>query len=287
VRTWLFQADLPSLGTVALSSWFAWLMLGFILAMEVAIREARRSGEQPRAVLRISVAAIAAGLVGCRLGHFVFVAPAEVLARPAAIFEFWEGGMVFFPGLLAGIATVAIWARRSGRSFLRVADMLAPAVMIGHAAGRVGCLSAGCCFGRPIDWGTGIEWPWAVVFLEGQVPTALRGVPLHPTQAYAALDAVGLFLLLTWLRGRQRFSGQVAGAMLLGHGTLRAWEELFRLDVERGFFLESLIGQRVSTSQGIAAALAAWGAAILLRGWRRDTVREGGGRHVSDPPTGP
>ena len=37
-------------------------------------------------------------------------------------------------------------------------DVFAPGIALGHAIGRVGCLFAGCCFGRPTSL------PWGIVF---------------------------------------------------------------------------------------------------------------------------
>jgi len=266
MQPWLLRFSVPGFGEVMLSSYFTWLVVGLVLSAEVAAREARRSGESPARFLRLSALTIAAGLVGGRLGHMLFANPALYLEDPARILQFWRGGMVYYGGFLGAFAAVALWCRSNGLPLLRVADILAPAVPLGIAFGRLGCLSAGCCYGRPIDWGTGIEWPWAVTYLAGQVPIALKGVPLHPVQAYASLAAIGLFLVLGWLRRHQRFQGQVVGMLLVGYGLIRSILELFRLDLARGFVLEHLMGQSISTSQAISVPLILAGLFLLVRG---------------------
>ncbi len=266
MQPWLFRFSVPGLGEVAISSYFTWLVLGLVLSMEVALREARRSGESPARFMRLSGMAIVAGLVGGRVGHALFANPSLYLEDPLRILQFWRGGMVYYGGFLGALAAVAWWCRRNQMSALHVGDILAPAVPLGIAFGRLGCLSAGCCYGRPIDWGTGIEWPWAVTYLTGQVPMALKGIPLHPVQAYASLGALALFLLLGWVRKNQHFEGQVLGLLLVGYGAIRSVLEWFRLDLERGFVLEGLLGQAVSTSQAISVPLMLAGAFILWRG---------------------
>jgi len=268
MQPWLLRWDLPVVGELLVSSYFFFLMLGCAVAVEVAIREARRSGEDPREVLLISVATVAAGLVGARLGHFIFVADG-LLADPLAVFRVWEGGMVFYGGFLGGMACMLglVWWR--GRSFVRWGDIMAAPVLVGLALGRVGCLANGCCYGRPIDWGTGIEWPWGVTFLRGEVPGVLRGIPLHPTQAYAVINAIALLLVIGWMRRNQRFEGQVFGFVLVAYGLTRSALELFRLDLSRSFWFEDQIGQVVSTSQGISIPLVAVGVAVLVRSHRR------------------
>lgn len=268
MQPWLLRFSVPGFGEIMVSSYFTWLVVGLVLSAEVAVREAKRSGESPSAFLRLSALAIVAGLVGGRLGHAVFTSPSLYLEEPLRVLQFWRGGMVYYGGFLGAVAAVAWWCRRKQRSLLHVADILAPAVPLGIAFGRLGCLSAGCCYGRPIDWGTGIEWPWAVTYLAGQVPLPLKGIPLHPVQAYASLGAIALFVLLCWVRHNQRFEGQTVATLLIGYGLLRSLLELFRLDMVRGFVLEDLLGQSISTSQAISLPLVLAGLFLLLRGRR-------------------
>lgn len=269
MQPWLLRLDLPLVGPLEIQAYFFWMMIGCLVATEVAIREARRSGESPAEILRLSVAAILAGLLGARAFHFLFVAPEPLWDSPASFFAIWEGGMVFYGGFVGGLVTALVWSRLRGLSALRLGDILAAPVLIGLAIGRIGCLSNGCCYGRPIDWGTGLEWPWAVTFLRGEVPTALQGIPLHPTQAYASINAVLLFLLIGWVRKRQRFDGQALGVLLVGYGITRSILELFRLDLGRNFLFEESWGQVVSTSQAISIPMLLLGAALLLRGRRQ------------------
>ena len=273
MQPWLLRFQLPGIGEVLISSYFTWLVIGLILSTEVAIREARRSGESPARFLRLSALAVGAGLIGGRLGHALFAAPALYLEDPLRILQFWRGGMVYYGGFLGAVAAVAWWCRAERASFLRIADILAPAVPMGLAFGRLGCLSAGCCYGRPVDWGTGIEWPWAITYLNGHMPEPLLGVPLHPVQAYASLSAIALFLFLGWIRRNPRYDGQALAFLLIGYGLIRSTLELFRLDLARGFVLEQLLGQNLSTSQALSLPLILAGVMLLIRGARKSIAR--------------
>ena len=82
------------------------------------------------------------------------------------------------------------WRSRSGTCgghsmpLWTTTDVFAPGIALGHVVGRLGCLMAGCCFGRPTSV------PWAITFhsdpaAAANVGTPL-GVPLHPTQLYEA-----------------------------------------------------------------------------------------------------
>lgn len=272
MHPWLIRLDVPGIGTVLVQSYFFFMMLGVLVGTELTVREAKRSGEPPRRVLLVAVAAVVAGLLGARLAHFAFVAPSKLTSDPLAFLRVWEGGMVFYGGFVGGLAMVVVVCRLKGWSLLRYGDIMAGPLLAGLALGRLGCLSNGCCYGRPIDWGTGFEWPWAVTFLAGEVPTALRGVPLHPTQAYAALNATALLLLVAWYRRIQRFDGQPFGAVLIAYGVTRSVLELFRLDTSRSFWFEEQLGPVLSTSQGISIPIIAAGVAVLLIGRQRAAV---------------
>jgi len=268
------HTHVPLIGQVALSAWFTWLVVAILVGSYVATQEARRAGDSPLELLRVAMIGTVAGVVGARLGH-LFTASRDVyVADPLALLRFWEGGMVLYGGLVLGVAGCALWIRHRGLRFLRVADAAAPALALGIALGRVGCLSAGCCYGRPIDWGTGVEWPWGTVFLAGVVPEPLRGVALHPTQVYAAVAGIALFLALRALRSRQRFDGQAFAALLMGYPVLRSLNELFRLDLERGFLLPDLFGKTISTSQALSLPVFAAGAVLMVLA-RRSAEREG------------
>ena len=52
---------------------------------------------------------------------------------------------------------VAFWYIAKHRlPFWTTCDVFAPGIALGHVTGRLGCLAAGCCYGRPADV------PWAI-----------------------------------------------------------------------------------------------------------------------------
>lgn len=268
MRPWLIEWNVQGLGTLAVSSYFTLLIVSFVLAAWLAIGESRRSREDPRTALIVAAVQAIAGLVGGRLGHVIFEAPGKYLADPLRIFRVWEGGMVYYGGFLLAVTAGALVARRRGIPGLRMADIFAAPLAAGLALGRLGCLAAGCCFGRPIDFPWGVEWPWGVVFLGGQVPKWLRGVAVHPTQVYESLSCLVLFFILRRVRAGQRGDGEALGALLVGYAVLRSLIEPFRFDEDRGF----LFGAALSTSQAISIPLFLVGCWLIVR------ARRAGGR---------
>ena len=157
----------------------------------------------------------------------------------------------------------ALWffPRHPQLRFWQSADICAPAIALGQAIGRIGCLMAGDDYGRPTTM------PWAVTFTDPTAATlggAPLGVPLHPVQAYESVFCLLLFICLVRLLRRKRFDGEVILAYTLVYATARFILEFFRGDVDRGFVLGWL-----STSQFIAAILGPVAVALLVVRRRR------------------
>jgi len=159
-------------------------------------------------------------VLGGRLGYALFYKPGYYLTHPLEILAVWQGGMSFHGGLLGVLAAMALFARRRGRTFLQVTDLIAPCVPTGLAAGRIGNFINGELWGRAAD----PSLPWAMVF-----PQSGSDLPRHPSQLYQfALEGLLLFVLLWWYASKPRHTGQVSGAFLVGYGVFRFIAEYFR-----------------------------------------------------------
>jgi phosphatidylglycerol---prolipoprotein diacylglyceryl transferase len=248
-------------------SYGLFLTVSMIGGWFVAARFARQEGISVEQAASIYLWTAVWSIVGARLLYVV------VMWR--SFHGFWEiftiqrGGLVAYGGMIGGVIASAVACRRRGVPLLRWADAAAPSVVLGTAITRMGCFLFGCDYGKPTTW------PWGVAFPAGSpawrdhvtrlgLPrSSPRSLPVHPTQLYEALSALGLFLLLLWLRQRPRFAGQVFLAWVIGYGLLRPAVELFRDDRERGW-----VGP-LSTSQAIGLGSVVLGIAGLTALWRR------------------
>ncbi len=138
------------------------------------------------------------------------------------------------------------------QSLLAWADAAAPGAALGIAVLRVGCLSAGCCYGRPC------YLPWAITFDAPFHP--LRGMPLHPTQIYYLLAALLTLSLLLWAKNRLPRPGQLAGMFLCCFGMYRLVIDLFRAD-------HSPVVLGLSPTQIVMVGLMGIGLWLMLR-WK-------------------
>jgi phosphatidylglycerol:prolipoprotein diacylglycerol transferase len=259
MHPWLLYTDVFRLPT-----YFTCLMIGMALGSGVLRREALRGGLDHREVMNAALLALPASLVGARAAHVLIEAPAYYWSHPLQVFS-PVGGWVFYGGALGGVLAVAGWAWRRGLDPWSMLDVFSVATAFGLVFGRLGCLGGGCGYGRVADWPLGTAVPWAVrYYRRGQLPEELLSVPLHPTPLYAIALALVLFVVLSFLRQRQRFPGQVLLAFLVFYGLGRTIVEVFRADIERGLYFGGL----VSTSQLIGLATAALAVAIWWR-WAR------------------
>jgi phosphatidylglycerol:prolipoprotein diacylglycerol transferase len=136
----------------------------------------------------------------------------------------------------------------------RTMDVFAPAIALGHGIGRLGCFSAGCC------WGVETRLPWAVTFNN---PEAARfgtplGIPLHPTQLYEAAGEFAIFAFLLWRLRKPHADGQVIGLYLVLYAALRFVVEFVRYQQEPPPF-----GGPLSDDQWISIGLLIVGAFLM------------------------
>jgi phosphatidylglycerol:prolipoprotein diacylglycerol transferase len=228
------------------------LAIGFLLAVFLARREAHRTGMDPSLILDLSVNLLVAALLGSRL-FYVLGNWQEFAANPVEAIKFWRGGLVFYGGLICAFPIGVWYVRKHRLNFSKLADVIAPSIAIGQALGRLGCFSAGCCYGKPT---TGF---FSVTFRDANSLAPL-GIPLHPTQLYESAATFGIFLALIAMRRAKRFQGQLLWYYLLFYSVARFTIEFYRGD-PRGWAIPGVL----STAQAIGIPVALFALLMILR----------------------
>lgn len=184
----------------------------------------------------------------------------------AALFAVWQGGIVWYGGLLcaAGFGVWYLWLKN--RDILTVGDIVMPGVALSYFIARWACLSAGDDFGRPT------KMPWGIVFPVNkfsQIPVAWQGrVAIHPTQLYMSLDGLTIFIILAAVWKHRRFRGQVLYLFLMLYAIGRSVAEIFRGDTGRGMYT-IVSGVQLSSSQIISIPVFLLALTLYVRGWLR------------------
>lgn len=193
----------------AVPSWGVLVSLAILVPGLLGHRLCRRAGLPPTTGFDVVLLILLGHLLGGRL--------AFALARGSldlgALLSASDAGTNFFGGLAGSAGLIALYLRAKGIPWLLVADIAAPLVALGQGIGRVGCLLAGCCYGRPTDL------PWGMTFA-AQGSAAPLGVALHPTQPLEMALDLALFGALMTLRGRLPRGG-LACAWLISYGLIR------------------------------------------------------------------
>ena len=246
------------IGPFTLHTYGLLISTGVLLAIALAVRQARREGEDPQKMMDLAFYLLLSSIVGSRL-LYVLINYQDYLTRPWAIFKLWEGGLVFYGGFALAFIVGTWYLRRQQLPLWKTADIWAAPLALGHAVGRLGCFAAGCCYGKPT------KVPWAVTFTDPQ-SLAILGVPLHPVQLYEAFANLLLFLFLSFYWAHRKFEGQVFWLYALLYSVIRFVLEFFRGDA-RGF----LIPPYLSTSQALGIVLGLASLVMLRRLARRKT----------------
>jgi len=142
---------------ITIKSYGTMMVIGFLCALYLARWRARKLKEDPLNITNFAVYILLAGVVGARI-MYVIHNFSEYRDNLWQIFMIWRGGLEFIGGVICAILVMIIYSRKMKLSVLKYLDILAPAVMLGLAFGRIGCLLNGCCFGQPSNL------PWAIRF---------------------------------------------------------------------------------------------------------------------------
>lgn len=220
--------------------------IGALVGLWLFRRELRRSG-LPDDGIDAAIAGVVGGMAGAKL-LWVFEHLGEA---PAIDLLLSRGGMSWFGGFAGGVLAGLVVMQRKRLPKVAILAAAAPALAVGHAIGRIGCLLVGDDYGRPTDL------PWGIAFPEGLPPTS---APVHPTQIYEALALVPLAVLLFRWRRQRRADAFVLGAYLLAAGAIRFAIEFLRVN-------ERVVGP-FSVAHLASMVVIVLGLALVLRSGR-------------------
>jgi phosphatidylglycerol:prolipoprotein diacylglycerol transferase len=178
--------DLFHIGRFTVHGYGLMIGLGFIAAVLVGSYLAKRRGLSENDFTNMAIFVLLFGFAGGKLLH-VIVEFKAFLADPLAVLG--SEGFAVYGGIITGIITIFVYCRVKKLSFIEYIDLFAAAVPLNQALGRVGCLLAGCCYGKETTS------HFSIVFPEGAMAPA--GVRLIPTQPLMAAGNFVIFLVLT------------------------------------------------------------------------------------------
>ena len=233
----LLHASIPSpsingfyLGPLYIRFYGLMYVVGIALAIYIARRRWRAIGGSVDLVDEVALWGVPAGIIGGRI-YFDITTPAEIPPHWWGVFAVWQGGLGIWGGI-ALAAVVGIWrVHRTGASVGRFMDVVAPAILVAQAIGRIGNYFNQELFGGPTSL------PWALqIAPQYRPPGYLQDATFHPTFLYELIWDVALAAFLVWLGHHHKIRPQGLFALYVtGYSAFRIFEESLRVDYSQYF----------------------------------------------------
>ena len=252
------------------------IVTGMMIAIWIAQREAKRTGQNPEQYLDLAMIGIAAGILGARI-YYVIFAWDYYKDDLLSIFNIRQGGLAIYGGLIGACIAVVIYSRKKKQNFSLLMDTASMSIVFGQIMGRWGNFFNREAFGDYTNNLFAMQLPVSAVRANeitqkmwDHVVTVngVEYIQVHPTFLYESLWNVGVLLFLFWFRKRKKFNGEVFLMYLIGYGLGRIWIEGLRTDQ----LLLPVVGLPVS--QLLSGCLVV-GCTILVV-WKRKKLSSGG-----------
>ncbi len=242
---------------------------GFLSAIIVSRSICKKNDIDPDIIFDLAVYILVGTIIGARFFYIIFYDWSYFISNPLRMFKIWEGGLVFYGGLIGGISAGLYYVKKKKLPVLKLADIMGTVIPLGLFFGRLGCYGYGCCYGAVAP-----EWfPFKIKFpaiankligftpayenhlFHGLVTEADKfSLGVYPTQIISSLAGLLLFFLLYFLFKKRKYDGQIAGFTLIFYAVIRFLIELLRVEPR---FLT------LSVSQWISIVMFACGLYIL------------------------
>lgn len=251
--------------TFAIKSYGVAIALAFLVAILLATWRAKKEGLKANDFLDIGFIIIISAIVGSRLFYVLFNLN-YYIENPAAIFQVWQGGLVFYGGLALAVLGAMLYMKYRKIPIMYASDMIAPSVALGYAITRIGCFLNGCCYGKETTWFTGVygwkEGTGAAMHTASLFFTKLFSgeampevIKLHPTQLYASGINLIIFFVLFLLWSKRKFDGMIFWLYIMMYSVYRLVIEFFRGD-NQPLLLDLTVPQIMSVVLLICAVVA-------------------------------
>jgi prolipoprotein diacylglyceryl transferase len=250
-----------SIGPVSVETHGFFVLLGCIVATAIFLYEARRRKMLDERLLGVVVGTLFGGAIGAKLATlWVYL---EVVPEPTLVGIMVDGGKSILGGLTGAYFGALLFKWVTGFRE-KTGDLFAPAVALGMAVGRVGCLLTE-------QVGTPTSLPWGVVVSPAMAvqipncPDCVVGARLHPSFGYEIVFHLVMFAVIWWLRPRVYVKGELFKIYIAAYVVFR-----FGVEFVRG---NEVVWQGLTRSQLFlipSAALLVW---YFVRQWRRGVYR--------------
>ncbi len=169
------------------------IVLGSLLAAQIASRLSRRNGHDPEIAWNLLIVCLVTGVLGARIYHIIS-SWEYYRANPGEMFSLQMSGFGIFGAVLGGSIGLWIYAKHEKLQFLEWADYIAPGLILAQSIGRWGNFFNQELYGHPTDL------PWGIYIApEHRLPGFEAFERFHPTFLYESVLNFVAFLALYYL----------------------------------------------------------------------------------------
>lgn len=231
------------------------IALGFILGYVLIAREAKRTGQDSELYLDYMLWLVIPAILGARIYYVLFSLGDYIKEGQSVkdtilgILNIRGGGLAIYGGVIAGIITLLIFAKKRKVSTMLMLDTCAMGLLVGQILGRWGNFFNREAFGGYTDslfaMAIPVEWFGSKNYLLSTVNNGvitqemidhvvniggLEFIQVHPTFLYESLWNLGVLLVIFLYRRYKKFDGELFAMYIWGYGLGRVWIEGLRTD---------------------------------------------------------
>lgn len=207
--------------------WYGILIaLGIIIAYFVGQREMTKRGFKEDFLTDLLIWAVPIAIISARI-YYVIFEWGYYKNHPGEIIQVWNGGIAIHGALIGSFITAYVFAKKRGVSFWKIADVLAPSILIGQIIGRWGNFMNQEAYGGVVERS----------FLENlHIPNWIieqmnvNGFYHHPTFLYESLWNIAGLILLLVLRKVNLLRGETFLIYIIWYSFGRYFIESLRTD---------------------------------------------------------
>ncbi len=212
--------------------------IGMLAGLQMAVMEAKRSGQNPELYMDFTVYAIFFAIIGARI-YYVIFSWDSYKDDLIQVFNIRAGGLAIYGGIIAAAITLYVFSRIKKTKFLTMADTTVLGLVTGQIIGRWGNFFNAEAFGGYTNNIFAMQIRKDIVnsnMLNKDVLNHIIQVgntsyiQVHPTFLYESAWNLALLIFMLWYRSKKKFEGELFFIYLGGYGLGRALIEALRTD---------------------------------------------------------
>lgn len=242
--------------------------IGVLAGILMAVREAKVTGQDQDIYWDFAIYAVIFSVIGARI-YYVIFAWDHYKDDLLSIFNFRNGGLAIYGGVIAAFLTLFIYSRIKKQNFFQMGDTGVLGLILGQIIGRWGNFMNRECFGQYTDSLFAMRLPVIsvrsneiTVEMADHVTNGINYIQVHPTFLYESMWNLFILILMLLYRSKKKFHGEICLFYLGGYGIGRFFIEGLRTDQllipETGIAVSQVLGLALFVFSVVTDLIVRW-----------------------------